>query len=97
MGLNAGKKKLDHLAWLARVKISDEEASKLFEELNELKALVDKILETRVDDVPPLYHPLDIKGRLRRDKPEESLGKRALELNVKLEKGFVKAPRTIED
>ena len=92
-----GKELVRHLSWLARINVTEEEAEQVLRDLEELKKLVDRVLEAPVEDVEPLYHPLDLTSPLREDEPGESLSQEeALANAAETEKGFVKAPRTVE-
>ncbi len=89
---------IKHLSWLSRINVSEEEADELKQRIEAVKRLIDRLLEARVEDVEPLYHPHDKQGLVRPDTPEESLRQEDALLNpAKTENGFIVGPRTVED
>jgi aspartyl-tRNA(Asn)/glutamyl-tRNA(Gln) amidotransferase subunit C len=94
----SGRSLVKHLSWLARIEVSGEEEADVLRDIEALRKLIERILEAPVKDVPPLHHPLDIEGVLRDDEPEEGLSREEALMNAASEeRGFVKAPRTVED
>ncbi len=92
-----GRELAKHLSWLTRIAVSEEEAEEILKDIESLKKLVDRVLEAPVENVEPLYHPLDITGLLRDDEPVEGLSQEEALFNAaETEKGFFKAPRTVE-
>ncbi len=95
--MSEGIELVKHLSWLARIAIDEKEAEQVLKDIEELRRLIDKVLEAPVENVEPLYHPLDITSPLRDDKPKLSLSQEEALFNAaETEKGFIKAPRTIE-
>ncbi|MET1101974.1 MAG: Asp-tRNA(Asn)/Glu-tRNA(Gln) amidotransferase subunit GatC [Pyrodictiaceae archaeon] len=89
---------IEHLARLARLELSEEEKKRISRGIEAMRRFIDTILDADVDYIEPLYHPLESKGFYRRDEPRPGLSREDALLNVsESEKGFVKAPRTIED
>ena len=88
-----------HLAWLSRLELSEEEARELKRRLNAMRTLIDRLLNADTENVEPLYHPNeDEAGKLRDDVPGTGLERDYALLNAaKIEKGYVVAPRTVED
>lgn len=87
-----------HLAWLARLALSEEEEEELRKRLRKARRLVDRILEARVEGVEPLYHPHDMEGRLREDEPLPGLDRESVLANAaQTEDGYIVGPRTIEE
>jgi len=89
---------LDHLTWLTRLELTDEEKKRIIADLQNIVEFINKLFEAKVEDVEPLYHPLDKEGLLRDDIPKEHLRQEDVHMNAAAsEKGYVKAPRTIEE
>ncbi len=87
-----------HLAWLSRLRLDDAEAKELQKRLDSMRKLIDKLLAAPTTDVEPLYHPLEAEGKLRDDTPAPGLSRdEALSNAAKTEKGYVVAPRTVEE
>jgi aspartyl-tRNA(Asn)/glutamyl-tRNA(Gln) amidotransferase subunit C len=86
------------LAWLSRISLRDEEAEELMKRIMKARKLIDVLLGARLEGVEPLYHAVDKEGLLRPDRPSRGLGIDAALLNAaKREKGFIVAPRTVEE
>jgi aspartyl-tRNA(Asn)/glutamyl-tRNA(Gln) amidotransferase subunit C len=87
-----------HIAWLARIELSEGEIEKFKRLIKAVRSLVDKLLEANVENVEPLYHPLEVEGVKREDKPSGGMMDRekALMNAARTEKGYIVAPRTIE-
>jgi len=89
---------LSHLMWLARLELTDEEKKRIIMDLHNIIEFINKLFEIEVEDVEPLYHPLDKEGLLRDDIPKEHLRQEEVLVNAAaFENGYVKAPRTIEE
>ncbi|ABM80960.1 Asp-tRNA(Asn)/Glu-tRNA(Gln) amidotransferase subunit GatC [Hyperthermus butylicus] len=87
-----------HVAWLARIQLSDEEVELFKRLVNSAMKLINKLLEAPVEDVEPLYHALDKEGLLRSDKPSIHLDReRVLANAAKSQEGYIVAPRTVEE
>ena len=87
-----------HLAWLARLRVSEDEAEEVLRDIEALRSLIERVLEAPVEGVEPLYHPLDLQSPLREDEPRPGLSQEEALLNAAAaEKGFFRAPRTVEE
>ncbi len=92
------EKLLEHISWLARIEIGEEEKRELVKRLEKVKKFIDKLLEAEVEDIEPLYHPLEDTGYLREDKPTKSIARDKVYKNAtKVEEGYIVAPRTMEE
>ncbi len=88
---------LRHLSWLSRLQLSEDEKEMLAARLRSARSIIDRLLEADVA-AEPLYHPLEKEGLLRDDEPQGSLPKDLALMNAaKVERGYVVAPRTLED
>jgi len=89
---------LEHLAWLSRIRLSEEEREAIRRRLEAARRLVDRLLEAPIGDVEPLYHPSDEEGLLREDEPRPGLPRELALMNAaRTEKGFIVGPRTLEE
>jgi len=66
------KVKLQHIAMLARLKLTDEEYAESVEKLSKIVDFVDQLSQADTRDVLPMAHPLDAAQRLRPDVVTES-------------------------
>ena len=88
---------LRHLSWLSRLQLNEDEEEMLAARLHSARSLIDRLLEADVA-ADPLYHPLEKEGLLRADEPRGSLPRDLALVNAaKVEKGYVVAPRTVEE
>ena len=62
-----------HVARLARLALTDEEAERLGGQLNDILAAVAKVSELDLSDVEPTSHPLDLVNVWGADEPRASL------------------------
>ena len=62
-----------HVAELARLALTEEEAERLGAQLNAILEGVSKVSELDLADVPPTSHPLDLVNVWREDEPRPSL------------------------
>ncbi len=94
-----GEVDIEHLSWLARISVSEEEKDTLARRIKAAKRLVDKLLEAPVEQAEPLFHPLDTEGRLRDDTPREVSFelKQALDNASRIERNYVVGPRVVQD
>jgi aspartyl-tRNA(Asn)/glutamyl-tRNA(Gln) amidotransferase subunit C len=62
-----------HVAKLARLELSDDEAERLTGELSAILEAVSKVSELDLSDVPPTSHPLALVNAWAEDEPRPSL------------------------
>ena len=87
------KETTEHIAKLARLKLTEEEKEEFTEELNEvLKSF--EVLDT-AEKAEPAYQPIDIRNQMREDKEEKSEHKGLLESSTQKENTYIKGPRII--
>ncbi len=96
--MKEGRVDVDHLAWLARLSLSDDEKEEIRRSIEKIMEFINRLLEAPVEDVEPLYHPLDKEGLLRPDEPRPGLSQEEALMNAaETEDGYFKAPRTLEE
>jgi aspartyl-tRNA(Asn)/glutamyl-tRNA(Gln) amidotransferase subunit C len=82
-----------HVARLARLALSDEEADRLGAQLNAILEAVGKVSELDLADVEPTAHPLELVNVWADDDPEPSLSvDDALANAPDREAGFFRVP-----
>ena len=65
--MSLDKDQVQHIAMLARLKLSDEEYAESIEKLSKIVEFVDQLSQADTDGVVPMAHPLDAAQRLRPD------------------------------
>ena len=90
------EKEVEHVAWLAKVELSEEEKRLFTEQFNSILEFFRVIDEADAGSVPPTYHAVDLANVLREDAVEPSLSRaEALANASNREKGFFKAPKIL--
>jgi aspartyl-tRNA(Asn)/glutamyl-tRNA(Gln) amidotransferase subunit C len=64
---------VDHVARLARLELTDQEADRMAAELSNVLDHIERIRELDLDGVLPTSHVVDLVNVLRADKPRPSL------------------------
>lgn len=70
--MSLDKDQVQHIAMLARLKLTDEEYAISVEKLSKIVDFVDQLSAADTTDVVPMAHPLDAAQRLRPDVVTES-------------------------
>ena len=70
--MSLDKEQVQHIALLARLKLSDEEYAESVEKLSKIVDFVDQLSAADTTDVVPMAHPLDAAQRLRPDDVTET-------------------------
>lgn len=65
------KDQVKHVAHLARLDVSEEEAEMLTEQLSSIINYAEQLNELDTDGVEPTTHVLDLKNVLRKDEPKD--------------------------
>jgi aspartyl-tRNA(Asn)/glutamyl-tRNA(Gln) amidotransferase subunit C len=91
------KKDLEHMSWLSRLELSEEDKEKYAPKLNSVLEYFEELDEVDTDGVEPTYHILSLSNVFREDEagaPTGSLSQEETLSNApkKLD-GFFKAPR----
>ena len=88
-------KDLEHIGWLARLELSEEDKEKYTPKLNSVLDYFNELDEVETEDVQPTYHVLPMNNVFREDEPG-SCGlsqEEALSNAPKKQDGFFRAPR----
>ncbi|MFD1737895.1 Asp-tRNA(Asn)/Glu-tRNA(Gln) amidotransferase subunit GatC [Bacillus salitolerans] len=67
------KDEVKHVAHLARLAITEEEAGKFQKQLDAIITFAEQLNELDTDNIAPTSHVLDMKNVLREDKPGKGL------------------------
>jgi len=90
------KTQVEHVAWLARIELPEEEKELFTKQFNEILEYFQKIDRVDVEGVPPTYHVLDLVNVCRGDEVEPSIGEEeALRNAPKRKEGYFKAPKIV--
>lgn len=82
-----------HVANLARLAITEEEAEKLTKQLDAIITFAEQLNELDTENVEPTYHVLDMKNVLREDIPLQGLSREEVLKNApKHQDGQFKVP-----
>jgi aspartyl-tRNA(Asn)/glutamyl-tRNA(Gln) amidotransferase subunit C len=91
------KKDLEHIAWLSRLELSEEDRERYAPKLNSVLDYFGELDKVDTDGVEPTYHVLALSNVFRDDEinsPTKSLSQEeALSNAPKKQDGFFKAPR----
>ena len=86
-----------HVAGLARLRLTDDEATQLARELSDILAYVEKLNELDTSDVPPTAHPLDVSNVLREDEVRPSWTSDEATANAPVHQGgFFAVPKVLD-
>ncbi|CAM5217333.1 Aspartyl/glutamyl-tRNA(Asn/Gln) amidotransferase subunit C OS=Ureibacillus acetophenoni OX=614649 GN=gatC PE=3 SV=1 [Ureibacillus acetophenoni] len=92
------KEEVKHVAHLARLAITDEDAEKFAEQLGKITYFAEQLSELDTTNVAPTSHVLPIVNVMREDIAVKGLDRDVMMLNVKeQENGQVKVPPILED
>ena len=90
------RKLLEHVAIVARLKLTDEEIKKFLPQLKEALEFFSKLEEVDTDNVNPSFQPVELKNAMREDSQKECLSQDdALSLTEHKKDGYFKGPRVI--
>ena len=67
------KKEIEQLAFLARLRLTEEEAETLSEQVNKLLETFEKLQELDTEDIEPTSHVIPMQNVFRPDEPRPSL------------------------
>ena len=94
--MKVDKELIEHVAELARLKLTNEEIEKFLPQLKEILDAFSKLDEIDVKDVKPSFQPIDLKNVMREDKAEQCLTQEeALSLTEHKKDGYFKGPRAV--
>jgi aspartyl-tRNA(Asn)/glutamyl-tRNA(Gln) amidotransferase subunit C len=91
------KDQVKHVAHLARLAVTDEEAEMLTEQLDKIIGFAEELNELDTDNVEPTTHVLELKNVLREDEVRNSVSVDEAMKNAPAQKdGQFKVPNILE-
>jgi len=94
--MQVDRKLLEHVAEIARLKLSEEEIKKFLPQLKEALEFFSKLMEVNTDNVKPSFQPVEIKNVVREDKEDKCLPQdEALYLTEHKKDGYFKGPKAL--
>jgi aspartyl-tRNA(Asn)/glutamyl-tRNA(Gln) amidotransferase subunit C len=91
------KDQVKHVAHLARLAISEEEAETFTKQLDDIITFAEQLNELDTENVEPTSHVLDMKNVLRKDEPRQWLTKEEAMKNAPDQKdGQIRVPSILE-
>jgi len=87
---------IQHIADLARLKLTEAETKEFLPELKEILEAFSKLDEVNTSNTKPSFHPVELKNMLREDKIKPCLSQEKALSNAKEKKdGFFKGPMAV--
>jgi aspartyl-tRNA(Asn)/glutamyl-tRNA(Gln) amidotransferase subunit C len=87
---------VEHISWLASIKISDEEKDEFVEQFNSILEYFHQLDEVETEGIEPTYRVVDLANIFREDKISRSLSQEeALKNAPRRENGYFKSPRIV--
>jgi len=91
------KDQVQHIALLARLKLTDEEVAESVEKLSKIVDFVDQLSQADTTGVVPMAHPLDAAQRLRPDVVTETNDREKYQENAAaVTDGLYLVPKVLE-
>lgn len=88
------KKDVEHVANLARIKLSEDEKEKFTKQLGDIIKYVDQLNEVDTTGVEPMAHPYPLVNVVRDDVPTHKISREELLKNApEEENSFFKVPK----
>jgi len=90
------KEDVDHISWLASIKIEDEEKVEFVEQFNSILEYFNQLDEVDTEGIEPTYRVVELYNVFREDETLGSLSQEmALRTAPRRENGFFKSPRIV--
>ena len=90
------RKLIEHIAEIARLKLTEEEIKRFLPQLKEALEFFSQLKEVNTDNVKPSFQPVELKNVMREDKEEKCLSQdEALSLTENKKDGYFKGPRAV--
>ena len=94
--MEVDKKLLEHVAEVARLKLTEKEIEKFLPQLKEALNFFSKLNEINTDNTKPSFQPVELKNAMREDKEKKCLSQdEALSLSEHKKDGYFKGPRAV--
>jgi aspartyl-tRNA(Asn)/glutamyl-tRNA(Gln) amidotransferase subunit C len=90
------KEDVEHISWLASIKIEDEEKDEFVEQFNSILEYFHQLDEVETDGIEPTFRVVDLANIFRDDVACPSLSQEeALRNAPRRENGYFKSPRIV--
>lgn len=90
------KKLIEHVADVARLKLTEKEINEFIPQLKEVMGAFSKLQEVNTKGVNPSFQPVEIKNVFREDVVTDSLSQEDALLNTEHKKdGYFKGPKAV--
>jgi aspartyl-tRNA(Asn)/glutamyl-tRNA(Gln) amidotransferase subunit C len=87
---------VEHISWLASIKITDEEKDEFVGQFNSILEYFHQLDEVETEGIEPTYRVVDLANVFREDKTSKSLSQEeALKNAPRRENGYFKSPRIV--
>ncbi len=94
--MKISRKEVEHVALLARLKLTDKEIEQFTGQLNGILTYMEKLNELDTEDVEPTSHVIEVGNVVREDRVQKSIPiEDALANAPERGDGFFKVPRII--
>ncbi len=88
------KEDVEHIGWLARIEISEQETVEYMDKLNSVLEYFGQLDELPTEDVAPTYHVAEIYNVFREDVVKESLPQELVLANTEYKQdGYFRVPK----
>lgn len=95
--MSVTKEDVHYIAELARLRLGEEEAERIQEDLNQILGYMRKLEELDTNHVEPLEHVLDMEFRIRKDEPQAPLSHEdAMKNAPDADSDYFRVPKVIE-
>ena len=95
--MKLSKAEVEHVAWLARLELSDEEKERLTGHLNEIMVHFEKLQQLDTTEVEPTSHSIPVQNVFRDDKIGPCLSvEEALSNAPEVRDGYFVVPQVVE-
>ncbi len=90
------RKLLEHVAEVARLKLTEKEVEKFMPQLKEALEFFSRLQEVNTDNAKPSFQPVEIRNVTREDTEKQCLSQdEALSLTEHKKDGYFKGPKAI--
>ncbi len=94
--MKVDKALIEHIAGLARLKLTDGEIKRFLPQLKEILEYFSKLDKVNTSKVKASFQPVELKNMLREDKTKECLSQEKALANAKEKKdGYFKGPMAV--
>ena len=96
MEVKISKEMIEHVAEVARLKLTDREIEKFSKELREIIDVFSRIDKVDTKNIKPSLQPVELKNMVRDDEEEKSFAQEeALGLTEHKKDGYFKGPKAV--